>query len=130
MSSDNRFDDTKEPLIEHDRHPHTDGYQDGFYANNANYKSFKDDSNQAPDAPHGNKDELLDQLVSQTKARIHAANLEKEAASETVPYSKIQMTYADRTDKLLMGFGYACAFITGAGMPSMMFIFGDILNSF
>ena len=79
---------------------------------------------------HSDSFDLTNQLVTQCKARIEAANLEKEAATEQVPYSKLLMTYADGTDKLLMVGGFFFSFCTGAGMPSMVFLFGDIINTF
>ena len=61
--------------------------------------------------------------------------LEKEKAAlaaeqETVPYSKILMTFADGTDKILMSFGYFFAVVTGLGVPSFTFLFGDIVVNF
>ena len=47
-----------------------------------------------------------------------------------MPYSKILLTYADSTDKWLMAFGYFMSIATGIAMPSFVFIFGDIINSF
>eukprot|EP00347_Sterkiella_histriomuscorum_P022139 403331544 len=76
------------------------------------------------------KKDIMNQLTHQCKGRIEAANLEKGAATEQVPYSKLLMTYADRTDKLLMISGYICSFTTGAGMPVMVFLMGDIINTF
>ncbi len=40
------------------------------------------------------------------------------------------MTYADRDDKILMYTGFTFSFITGAAMPSMVFLLGNIINSF
>ncbi len=40
------------------------------------------------------------------------------------------MTFADRKDKTLIALGYTTAIITGLGLPSFTFIFGDIINSF
>ena len=47
-----------------------------------------------------------------------------------VPYSKILLTYADRQDKFLIAGGFFTAIITGLGLPSFVFLFGDIINSF
>ncbi len=47
-----------------------------------------------------------------------------------VPYSKILLTFADGKDKLLITLGYITAIATGAGLPSFVFIFGDIVNTF
>jgi hypothetical protein len=46
------------------------------------------------------------------------------------PYSKILLTFADGKDKLLITLGYFTAIATGAGLPSFVFIFGDIVNTF
>ena len=40
------------------------------------------------------------------------------------------MTYADKDDKILIGFGYFMSIITGLGLPSFVFFFGDIINTF
>lgn len=47
-----------------------------------------------------------------------------------VPYSKILLTFADRKDKCLMTCGYLSAIIAGIGLPSFVFLFGDIVDSF
>lgn len=47
-----------------------------------------------------------------------------------MPYGKILLTYADRTDKILMTVGFCSAAATGAGMPSMVFLMGNIFDSF
>ena len=47
-----------------------------------------------------------------------------------VSYSKILLTYADRKDKCLIAFGYFAAIITGLGLPSFVFLFGDIVDGF
>ena len=56
--------------------------------------------------------------------------MEKMVKLETVPYSKILLTYADSTDKTLMALGYFTAIITGLGLPSFVFLFGDIIDDF
>jgi hypothetical protein len=53
-----------------------------------------------------------------------------KSKQESVPYAKILLTYADRTDKILMGLGYLTAIITGLGLPSFVFLFGDITDEF
>jgi ATP-binding cassette, subfamily B (MDR/TAP), member 1 len=40
------------------------------------------------------------------------------------------LTYADGVDKLLMVLGYLTAIITGIGLPSFVFLFGDIVDEF
>lgn len=39
-------------------------------------------------------------------------------------------TFADKTDKYLMAFGYGAAIATGIALPSFVFIMGTIVNSF
>jgi ABC transporter transmembrane region len=55
---------------------------------------------------------------------------EKDKQKLMVPYSKILLTYADRSDKILITCGFLTAIITGLGLPSFVFLFGDIVNSF
>ena len=38
--------------------------------------------------------------------------------------------FADTSDKLLMGFGWGAACVTGCGMPSFVFLIGNIIDSF
>ena len=40
------------------------------------------------------------------------------------------LTFADGKDKALITFGYFTAIATGAGLPSFVFLFGDIVNTF
>jgi ATP-binding cassette, subfamily B (MDR/TAP), member 1 len=47
-----------------------------------------------------------------------------------VTYGKILLTYADRTDKILMVLGYFFSIVTGIGLPSFVFLFGDITDEF
>lgn len=47
-----------------------------------------------------------------------------------MPYSKILLTFADQTDKILIACGYVTAIVTGLGLPSFVFLFGDIVDSF
>ena len=55
---------------------------------------------------------------------------EKERSQEQAPYGQILTTFADRGDKTLIALGYTTAIVTGLGLPSFVFIFGDIINSF
>ncbi|CDW88003.1 abc transporter family protein [Stylonychia lemnae] len=89
-----------------------------------------DDNNRDQDGKGALDADLLDQLVNQSKQRIEATKIEKQTAKDQVPYSKLLLTYADRTDKILMSLGFLFAFCTGAGMPSLVFLFGDIVNVF
>ena len=40
------------------------------------------------------------------------------------------MTYADGLDKFLICMGYFMAIVTGLGLPSFVFLFGDIVDEF
>lgn len=40
------------------------------------------------------------------------------------------LTFADKNDKWLIGVGYFMSIVTGLGLPSFVFLFGDIVNSF
>ena len=62
--------------------------------------------------------------------RIDAKKEEKMKKQEAVPYSKILLTFADRSDKILMAGGYITAIITGIGLPSFVFLFGNIVDTF
>ncbi len=52
------------------------------------------------------------------------------AKKAQVSYSKILLTQADGFDKLLMSLGYVTSAITGIGLPSFVFLFGDIVDEF
>jgi ATP-binding cassette subfamily B (MDR/TAP) protein 1 len=62
--------------------------------------------------------------------KIQERENEKLKNTQVVPYSKILLTYADSKDKMLIAFGYFMAIATGVALPSFVFIFGDIINSF
>jgi hypothetical protein len=47
-----------------------------------------------------------------------------------VSYFKILLTYADGVDKFLMCMGYFMAIATGVGLPSFVFLFGNIVDEF
>jgi ABC transporter transmembrane region len=47
-----------------------------------------------------------------------------------VPYSKILMTYADRTDRALMSLGYFFSIASGLGLPSFAYLLGDVMINF
>jgi hypothetical protein len=48
---------------------------------------------------------------------------------EVVSMNKILFTYADKVDKILLFIGFFCAILCGLGLPSFVFLFGDICNS-
>lgn len=72
----------------------------------------------------------IQKLIEVAKEKIKKDQEATKAASDAVPYSKILLTYADGTDKVLMGFGYFFAIVTGLGIPSFTFLFGDIVVNF
>lgn len=47
-----------------------------------------------------------------------------------VPYSKLVFTLADSNDKMLFIGGMISSALCGAGLPSFVFLFGDIADSF
>ena len=47
----------------------------------------------------------------------------------TVPYSKLY-SLASTSDKTLMYIGFASSCLTGLGMPSFVFLIGDVIDSF
>ena len=57
-------------------------------------------------------------------------NSEEKKNLPMVPYFKIMLTYADRTEKIYFVIGFATAIACGLGLPSFVFLFGDIADSF
>jgi hypothetical protein len=47
-----------------------------------------------------------------------------------VPYGKLVWTLADRADRFYFIFGLICSAACGLGLPSFVFLFGDIADSF
>lgn len=76
------------------------------------------------------KKDAIEMLIKQSEEKIAKEKKAQAAASETVPYGKILLTYADGNDKALMAFGYFFAIVTGIGMPAFTFLFGDIVLNF
>lgn len=70
----------------------------------------------------------VEQLLLQISARIR--DYESSKNPPMVPYKKILLTLADRTDKIYLFFGFATAILCGLGLPSFVFLFGDIADSF
>lgn len=54
----------------------------------------------------------------------------QEQAKEKVSFNTILFTYADRTDKIFLFTGFTCAVLCGLGLPSFVFLFGNIADSF
>jgi ATP-binding cassette subfamily B (MDR/TAP) protein 1 len=78
----------------------------------------------------GESKDRLDLLIALADKKIEERKIEKEKDTLGVSYSKMLMTYADSSDKWLMGIGYFMAIATGMAMPSFVFLFGNITNSF
>jgi ATP-binding cassette subfamily B (MDR/TAP) protein 1 len=72
----------------------------------------------------------MTQLKCLIESKVEEYKKEKEEEKLMAPYSKILLTYADKKDKCLMIFGYLSSIITGLGLPSFVFLFGDIVDSF
>ncbi len=70
----------------------------------------------------------IEQLVMQIAEKIKAGDAAK--SPPMVAYGKILLTLADRTDKIYLAFGFATAILCGLGLPSFVFLFGDIADSF
>ena len=47
----------------------------------------------------------------------------------TVPYFKL-ISLANKTDKIFLYIGWIAACITGLGLPSFVFLIGNVINSF
>ncbi|CDW80084.1 abc transporter family protein [Stylonychia lemnae] len=79
----------------------------------------------------GNKYQADDQTSALLKAindKIKEKNAKKNPPM--VPYKKILLTFADRTDRLFLTIGFSSAILCGLGLPSFVFLFGDIADSF
>jgi hypothetical protein len=57
------------------------------------------------------------------------SNKDKKSKENTVSYSKLYSLASPR-DKLYMVIGHSAAAITGAGLPSFVFLMGEIIDSF
>lgn len=75
-------------------------------------------------------DDKIGQLAYLVKQKVENHKAESAKSKLQAPYSKILLTFADGKDKLLITLGYITAIATGAGLPSFVFIFGDIVNTF
>ena len=78
----------------------------------------------------GGDAQLLDTLLAKADKTIEDFEKEEEKDKETAPYSKILMTYADRTDRILMCLGYFFSVASGIGMPSFAYLLGDVMVNF
>jgi len=66
----------------------------------------------------------------QAKHRIETSKIESESKKVAASYSKILLANADSRDKAILGIGIFASILTGLGLPSFVFLFGDIINAF
>lgn len=64
----------------------------------------------------------------QIDAKIHEGEPPKETG--TVPFKKIIFTQANHSEKMYIYIGIISAAVCGLGLPSFVFLFGNIANSF
>ena len=67
-------------------------------------------------------------VIGMIEKKIKDNQVVKQPAA--APLSKILFTYADRQDKILLLMGFISASFCGFGLPSIVFLFGDIADSF
>lgn len=77
-----------------------------------------------------NDDIFLRNLIGKADKAIEDFEKDQEKEKETVSYTKILMTYADRTDRVLMCIGYFFSVVSGLGMPSFAYFIGDVMVNF
>ena len=75
------------------------------------------------------KAERVEILLRQIESTLARESTESKELGPAVAYSKLY-TFANGSEKAIMFIGWIFAGITGLGMPSFAFIFGDILNAF
>ena len=125
--SDNKY-DQRTPLIQRDT-SEVEPY--GIDLSTSHEKSYL---NQTTDLDNSNRQgansEKTEQLLAEINLRVKNLREERQAKKEQASYSKILLTYADSTDKMLIIGGYSMSIITGLGLPSFVFIWGDIVNSY
>lgn len=68
-------------------------------------------------------------LIRQVDSMIQRDMSGNKQLGPMVPYSKLY-TFASGSDKLLMWTGWISAMITGCGMPSFVFLIGNVIDSF
>jgi hypothetical protein len=67
-------------------------------------------------------------LIYQANSKVEDKKREGKTKGQQVSYFKILLTYADGFDKFLMCMGYFMAIATGVGLPSFVFLFGNIVD--
>ena len=73
---------------------------------------------------------MTEKIIEKAGVVIEKFEKEEEKEKENVPYSKILLTYANRTDKILMVIGYFFAIASGLGTPSFAYLLGDVMVNF
>ena len=103
-----------------------------MYSNpNQTHEITQDFSYSKPaDQNHDLRKEDVKQLIDQVNLKTQTIRQEKKAKTDLAPYGKILFTYADRNDKIMIYTGYFFSILTGIGLPTFVFLFGDIVNSF
>jgi len=127
MDKNNMSDETQVPLIQNVSKVDF-GESTIMKDEKAKPKAQNGDTSQGsqPDTPS----EKTDQLIVQVENRLEETELEKQKSSETTSLKKLLLTHADRQDKILMTIGFTIAILNGFALPSFVFIFGDIIDSF
>jgi ATP-binding cassette subfamily B (MDR/TAP) protein 1 len=75
------------------------------------------------------KENVTETLIRQVDTMIQREMSGNNELGPMVSYSKLYCL-ASTSDKLLMYFGWISASITGCGMPSFVFLIGDVIDSF
>ncbi|CDW84334.1 abc transporter [Stylonychia lemnae] len=124
---DNSYDEQKTPLIQNESNQNT--------SNTYNFNKMQDQSpdqfnNDSTNYTQDFKKEEIRQLIDQVNLKTQTLRQEKKAKTDLAPYGKILLTYADKNDKIMITVGYIFSILTGIGLPSFVFLFGDIVNSF
>ena len=68
-------------------------------------------------------------LIRQVDSMIARDMSSNNQIGPMVPYSKLY-TFASPADKMLMYIGWGAAMVTGCGMPSFVFLIGNVIDSF
>jgi ABC-type multidrug transport system fused ATPase/permease subunit len=75
------------------------------------------------------REDPVEVLVRQVDSMINRERSGTNALGPSVPYSKLY-SLASSSDKTLMIIGWIAAGIAGFGMPSFVFIIGNVIDSF
>lgn len=77
----------------------------------------------------GNDKDPVEVLMRQVDSTINRERTGTNTMGPAVPYSKLYCL-ASRSDKTLMIIGWIFASIAGFGMPSFVFLIGNVIDSF